>query len=343
MRKESEPLMEFGLALDLNTAQTSLDRRLDAYVPLLHLAERYGFTSVWAGETYPTAPGGTHLPSPLLALAALAPRTTTLRLGTGVTLLPAWQPLRLAYDAAVLDQLSGGRFVLGVGAANAPTWARFGVDRGTVGERMDETLAALRALWAGAPGYEGRLVSIERGIAPLPLQPGGPPIWVGGLAPRAARRAAQYGDAWTASTAYRLADIRAQVARYRAALTAAGEDATAPTVGANRLAFLAETPEKARAEGRTYLERVLGVYARTGGLLGADGTPIPPDAPLLEAADQEVCLVGSPETVNARLEEYARAGVTNVQLRVAPADLPSELIARTITLAGEAILPRWRR
>jgi hypothetical protein len=96
--------MQFGLALDLNTTRTTLDRHFDAYIPLLARAADLGFQSVWAGETYPTGPSGSHLPSPLLALAALAPRTT-LRLGTGVTLVPAWHPLRLAYDGAVLDQL----------------------------------------------------------------------------------------------------------------------------------------------------------------------------------------------------------------------------------------------
>ena len=334
--------MEFGLALDLGNVRTSLDRLLDEYAPLLALAERYGFASVWAGEAYPTAPpGGFHLPSPLLALAALAPRTA-LKLGTGVTLLPAWSPLRLAYDTAVLDQLSGGRLVLGVGAGTPPLWARFGADRATVGDRIDETLAALRALWAGESGYRGNVLTIEGGIAPLPLQPGGPPIWVGGLAPRAARRAARYGDAWTSSTSYGLRDVRTQAERYRRALAAAGKDPSAALVGANRLTFLAETPERAREQGGEYVERVLRFYAGHRALRDATGEPIPADAPLLQAAAAEVCLVGSPESVSAQLEEYSRAGLTHVQLRVAPGGMPSELVAQTITLAGEQLLPRWR-
>ena len=62
--------MQFGLALDLNTTRTTLDRHLDAFVPLLARAADLGFQSVWAGETYPTGPSGSHLPAPLLALAA---------------------------------------------------------------------------------------------------------------------------------------------------------------------------------------------------------------------------------------------------------------------------------
>lgn len=331
--------MQFGLALDLNSTRTRLDQLFDAYVPILRRAAELGFTSVWAGETYPTGPSASHLPSPLLALAALAPRTT-LRLGTAVALLPTYQPLRLAYDGAVLDQLSGGRFVLGVGAGNPGVWARFGVDRAAVAERMDETLAALRALWSGQPGYEGRLVQIDRGISPAPVQPGGPPIWVGGNAPRAARRAAQYGDAWTASTAYRLSDVRAQVERYRKALTAAGKDPAQAVVGANRFTFIAETPERARAEGAEYVQRVLGMYARMGGLQGPDGQPVSPDASLLDVVGDEICLVGSPEQVAAKVTEYARAGVTSIQMRVAGGDVPLELVERTIALAGQHMIQR---
>src|ERR671939_1470803 len=95
-------------------------------------------------------------------------------------------PLTLAYDGAVLDQLSGGRFVLGVGIGRPHDWARFGLERAAIGDRMDELLAALKALWSGADGFHGRLVSVEGGIAPLPRQAGGPPVWVGGAAPRAA-------------------------------------------------------------------------------------------------------------------------------------------------------------
>jgi alkanesulfonate monooxygenase SsuD/methylene tetrahydromethanopterin reductase-like flavin-dependent oxidoreductase (luciferase family) len=331
--------MEFGLALDLGTERAILDRVLDEYVPLLDLAERQGFTSVWAGETYPTGPGYFHLPSPLLALAALAPRTR-LGLGTGVTLLPMWPPLRLAYDAAVLDQLCGGRLVLGLGLGAPPTWARFGVPREGLADRIDETLALLRALWSGANGYHGEVLSVEGGIAPRPIQPGGPPLWVGGLVARSARRAARYGDGWYASSNYRFVEIERQAARYRAALEAEGKDPATAIVSVNRLCFLASTPEQARRQGGEYVERVLRRYAAGAGLRGPNDEVLRPDQPLLEIVADQHCLVGSPETVAARLEHYARAGVTHVQLRVAPGDMPADLVAQSITLAGERLIPR---
>jgi alkanesulfonate monooxygenase SsuD/methylene tetrahydromethanopterin reductase-like flavin-dependent oxidoreductase (luciferase family) len=332
--------IRFGLALDFGTRRTTLDHVVAEYVPLIRLAERYGFESVWAGESYPTAPGGFHLPSPLLVLAALAPQTSV-RLGTGVTLVPMWHPLRLAYDSAVLDQIAGGRFVLGVGLGNPGDWRRFGVDRDTIADRMDETLRMLRALWAGEQGYHGQLLSTERGIGPLPTRAGGPPLWVGGAAPRSARRAAQFGDAWYSSTNYTFATIAQQAERYRKALAATGKDPAAAVVSINRLAFVAPTDEQARSEGGQYVERVLERYASVGALRAPEGEERNAPHPLLAAAAADLCLVGSPESVSARLADYAAAGVTHVQMRVAPGDMPSELIARSITLAGEQILPRF--
>ncbi len=346
------PRLRFGLAIDFGTTRASLDRVLDEVAPLLALAERYGFHAVWAGESYPRRPGAFHLPSPLLVLAALAPRTR-LALGTGVTMLPAWHPLKLAYDAAVLDQLSGGRLVLGVGVGNPSLWRRFGVEHADVGVYVDDVLGSLKAVWAGEPGYHGRRLKVEGGIAPLPLQRGGPPLWVGGAGPRAARRAAALGDAWYAATSYPLALIRPQVERYRVALAAGGGDAQGPVVSANRLAVVAESPEAAWRDGGAYVEGVLEKYAAMNGLPpldvvrqgGVAAFPAPPDGratPLLSAYGPSLCLLGSPEVVVEQLEAYAQAGVTDVQLRVAPSDLPLELVARTITLAGERVLPHFR-
>src|SRR4051794_41921346 len=104
--------MRIGLALDWGTERTTLDNLLREFLPLIQLAERYGFDSLWLGQHFPTGPDMFHLPSPLLAMAALAPHTS-MALGTGGLLLPLWNPITLAYEGAGLDQLCGGG--LGVG------------------------------------------------------------------------------------------------------------------------------------------------------------------------------------------------------------------------------------
>ena len=154
--------IKFGLALDFWSNKKPLSQHLNDYVELLKIAEGYGFDSVWAGENRPRNLQPGHTPSPLLILASLASRTT-LRLGTGVTLLTVWQPLRLAYDAALLDQLSDGRLTLGVGVGIAPVMRRYGVPPEEAASRMDDTLRMLKALWSGADEYTA---SISRRKAP---------------------------------------------------------------------------------------------------------------------------------------------------------------------------------
>ena len=100
-----QPRLRFGLALDWSTERVTLDRLFKEFLPLIQLAERSGFESIWVGQHFPTEPAELfHPPSPLLVMAAIAPHTS-LVLGTGVLLLPMWNPITLAYEAAVLDQL----------------------------------------------------------------------------------------------------------------------------------------------------------------------------------------------------------------------------------------------
>ncbi|MCL6649730.1 MAG: LLM class flavin-dependent oxidoreductase, partial [Chloroflexi bacterium] len=269
-------------------------------------------------------------------------RETSLRLGTGVTLVPVWHPLKLAYDTAMLDQLSGGRLILGVGLGNPPDWVRFGIRREELAQRMDEMLRALRALWSGKPGFQGNLIRIEGGIAPLPLQPGGPPLWVGGRTRRATQRAAWLGEGYYAATPYLFSFIQEQIERYHAALATLPVPKS-PLVGVNRLTVLAEDDATARSEGRPYVESVLEKYVAINELAGLSADEVQGGSmTLLDRHNEQVCLVGSPATVLARVKQYAAIGVTDLQLRVAPGDMPAPLIERTIRLFGEKVLPQFR-
>jgi alkanesulfonate monooxygenase SsuD/methylene tetrahydromethanopterin reductase-like flavin-dependent oxidoreductase (luciferase family) len=330
-------MADFGLALDFGTERAPLKDVLDEYAEILRLAEGYGFHSVVAGQSFPARPGSFHVASPFLVLAALAPRTK-LRLGTGVTLQPAWQPLNLAYDSAILDQISGGRFFLGIAVANPPDWERFGLERASIGQRFDELLQAIKALWRGERGWRGQLIQVDQSIAPLPRQPGGPPILVGGLSPRAARRAAAFADGWYAATQYAFPKVVDQVRRYREALAALGKPAERAEVAINRLCFVAESHDQAFEQGRPYLTKVLRAYASRGAL----GAHSADDPQLLEHALDDVCVVGTPDEALSAVQRYVEAGVTRFELRVAPGDMPLELVERTVRLVGERIIPRLK-
>jgi probable F420-dependent oxidoreductase len=186
----------------------------DMLTHLATTAERVGVESVWAVEhvvipvgyqsTYPYDPSGRipapdqlPLPDPLIALTWAAAATKTLRLATGILILPQRHPLYVAKEVATLDVLSNGRVILGIGVG----WLReefeaLGIPFEERFARTAETVRALRSLWAEeARPFTGRFFRWGKLEShPKPVQRPGVPIVVGGHTELAARRAARYGD-----------------------------------------------------------------------------------------------------------------------------------------------------
>lgn len=328
--------LRFGIALDLGSRLRDLQQHIDYLMPVIELAESLGFDSIWVGENYARGQGARtdfHTSSSLLVLAALSPRTG-MRLGSGVTLLLARDPLNLAYDTAVLDQVTGGRLVVGVGLGQPFMVGRFRQNR-LDGPRIDEELAALKALWSGADGYEGESLRIEGGIHPLPLQAGGPQLLVGGGVPASARRAARLADGWYASSAY----SRARIASLATAYSDALED-TNGIVAINRLTVLSRDREVGRALGVTHAGRIINAYDAVGAL-DDSGRASPPGTIGLDAALGATSIIGGAEDAIAALADFARIGVTDVQFRVSPQDTPREVSLETIRVLSEEVLPHF--
>lgn len=136
---------------------------------------------------------------PFISLGWLASQVKRVELGTSVTILPYRHPLLTARMAANLDRLSGGRFILGVGAGWAKQeFAALGVPFNRRGALADEYVEAIGICLANdLATYQGQYVSFEDvQTGPRPVRPGGLPIWVGGSSMGALRRAVRYGQAW---------------------------------------------------------------------------------------------------------------------------------------------------
>ncbi len=171
-------------------------------------AEQAGFESVWTGEHVvlpdPQAPPSPVPPDnpfldPAVALAFVAAQTSTLRLGTGIIILPQRNPLVLAKELASVDVLSGGRLIFGVGVGYLrPEFQALGIPFHDRGQRTTEYIEAIRALWTQPkPEYKGELVQFA-GIQaqPRPVQKPHPPIVMGATSPPAIRRTVLQGNGW---------------------------------------------------------------------------------------------------------------------------------------------------
>jgi probable F420-dependent oxidoreductase len=164
-------------------------------IEMVRLAEALGFDSAWLSEHHGSSDG--YLPSLLPMAAALAATTERIEIGTGIVLTPLHDPIRLAEDAAVVDQLSGGRLILGLGIGwRGEEFRMFDIP---VSERLQRTVEAvevLRRAWSGRRfSFRGRAFRYDRvRVTPPPARPGGPPIYLGGYAESAVRRAGRLGD-----------------------------------------------------------------------------------------------------------------------------------------------------
>jgi probable F420-dependent oxidoreductase len=161
--------------------------------------EKLGFDGAWLPEHHLAEDG--YLPSPLTVLAAVAARTSRMRIGTGVALAPLHNPVRFAEDAALVDILSGGRLDLGlaIGYRKRET-AAFGVDFTRRGARFDEFLQIVTRLWAGETvDFEGRHFQIKGAQVRPPVPRGRIPLYIGGFAEKAMERVARYGQGYVGS------------------------------------------------------------------------------------------------------------------------------------------------
>jgi probable F420-dependent oxidoreductase len=181
----------FGVSLSLHAPaeQWALAERVEAL----------GFDSIWTGDHV-----SFYMPlyESLTLLASYASVTRRIRLGTAVYLLALRHPTIVAKITATLDVLSGGRltFGVGVGGENPKEFEASGVPVNERGARVDEGIEVVRTLWRQAPAtFEGRFTSFDGvSLDPKPVQPGGPPIWIGGRSEPALARAGRVGDGWIA-------------------------------------------------------------------------------------------------------------------------------------------------
>ncbi|HEY6594019.1 MAG TPA: LLM class flavin-dependent oxidoreductase [Asanoa sp.] len=305
---------------------------------LVTAASQLGFDAMVAGQHFLGAELRYFQPVPWLThMARFGP---SMRTATGIVLLSMVNPVETAEAIATLDVLTGGRAVFGVGLGYSDhEFAAFGVSPGTKVARFEESLTLIRRLWSGAPvDFAGRFFSVsDARPAVQPLQPGGPPVWIGGQAEGAVRRAARLGDAWYAPpfpTHDELARLRALYVRTRAAagLPVDGEFPVRREllIAPSRAAGLDAALERYRARYEIY---------RKWGLSGSN-TPAEPSGASVRADVEDRFLLGAPQEVAAGLDRLrSEVGMTHFVYKPHWPGRPHAEAMRQLELFGTSVMP----
>ena len=270
-------------------------------------AEELGYSSLWVNDLLLTP-----RIEALTMLAAAAPATRTITLGTAALLPVLRRPVQAAQTLASIDVLSGGRLVLGVGAAfpgpfGVPQHELSGVPWERRFTRLDETVALWRQLWTrpDLDSFHGEVLRFD-GLPPMttPSRPGGPPIWLGGGSPSALRRAGRLYDGWLpyppSPDAY--ADGLATV---REAAVEAGRSGGDITPALFVSAVITDSVQQGREALEAFSQASYGM-------------------PLAQLETIQALAAGPPEHVAARLREYVAAGARHLACRIATTSIATQ-------------------
>jgi alkanesulfonate monooxygenase SsuD/methylene tetrahydromethanopterin reductase-like flavin-dependent oxidoreductase (luciferase family) len=311
------------------------------------LAERLGFHSAFFVEHHWTRHG--ILSATLTLLSNIAARTSTIRLGTAVLVLPLHDPVRMLEEAATVDILSGGRLDLGVGRGFQ--WVEFdgfGLDIADSQARYDEALAVVLKAWRseGRFRHEGRYWTYrDVSVEPRPLQQPHPPLWAGAGSVESARRAGRQGLRLMLSSGVPFERIGPMVEAYRSGLTEAGHAFSPEQVLLSRIAHLEATRERAWEVALPYynwFRKTVAEVSQTPGQPSRfDATPLRPklEGPIGADEDDPGYLFCTPDEASRYIESLAPLGVGQVLFQSNWGGIPQADALRSIELIGQEVFP----
>jgi alkanesulfonate monooxygenase SsuD/methylene tetrahydromethanopterin reductase-like flavin-dependent oxidoreductase (luciferase family) len=315
-------------------------------------AEALGYHSVWIAEHHFNDYG--ICPAPPVLAAYVAARTTTLRLGMGVSLLPLHHPVDLAEQLAVLDVVSGGRLDVGIGRGGTlQDYLTFRSDRDDSRLRVEEGIALMRECWTGRPfDFRGRFHSAERLHArPRPAQEPHPPLYVAANSEDSVRSAARLGLPTLSSFFVPTRELVRRHGLYREEARAAGHadgaiDACERQAWGMRVVHVAPGRDEAL---RACEGPFMGYQARMAVLRSESTGGSVPDSfdralvrlrPYREYLDDGLALIGTPEDVRDGLQQYLEAtGYGRVLLLMALPGLATGPALRSMRLFAEEVAP----
>lgn len=332
--------LTFGYLYDFRNPAQWQRPSADLYSEILDVvawSETAGFTGAWVPEHHRAEDG--YIPSPLIALAAMAARTKKIKLGSAIALAPLYHPVRFAEDCAVLDILANGRLemALAIGYRRKETDA-YGVDFTKRGSRFDEFLHIIRALWAGETiTFEGKHYSVKNASI-MPQAPRGQiPLFIGGFAEKALERVAKYADGYFGND--ELCDLYAQKLREQ------GKDPATTPIRIPGLFFaVANDPEKAMHELAPYYHHVnntYGAWLNEDKALGLDDPALKPME--LDAFKKSGILeILTPSAAIAKFKAMQARIPLEHYMMMKPPGLPAEKFVEYAEVFAKEVIPAFQ-
>ncbi|HEX3995933.1 MAG TPA: LLM class flavin-dependent oxidoreductase [Acetobacteraceae bacterium] len=318
------------------------------------LADRIGIDQIWFFEHHllPTGP----VPSPNLLIAATARTTRRIRFSSMVNILPFRHPLLVAEEAAMLDNLTNGRFDMGLGRGlRPPEFEAFGVDQQQSREMFLESFDVIRRIWADENFvHRGKYWTVrkEAPLSPPLVQRPHPPFLVSAQSEASLQWAAQHDIPFVQIDSLVHQAARDQ-ALYRDVQVASGH-APSPRLYLMREIYVAETDARARAEAQPYLLQYWDLWNRytqftRGGKLPESYDFWRRQAPMLHAMDfdeiiaQDMVILGSPETVaNSIIRLAGQLDLMGLAMIFKLGAMPYDMVEASMTAFGEAVIPKIR-
>ena len=258
--------MEFGSFMEFPPVGDGESAAFDQALAEVEAAEEYGLDAVWLAELH-GAPERSVMSAPMMVASAIAARTSTVKIGIAVQVLPLSHPLRLAEEAATIDQISHGRLIYGIGRSGVVrTYEDYGISYGESRERFAETLEILKKAWTEPSfSYQGKYYSFNRvSVTPHPYQKPYPELRMAAATPETFPQIGRLGlPIFVAVRQGPFGQLAERIKAYREAYEAAGH----PGQGKVFLrvpAYLAETRELARAEAKDSIMSFFRYQAELG-------------------------------------------------------------------------------
>ena len=336
--------MQFGLFYEWpNPALRNWKTLFEEGIEQIQYSEEMGFDYCLIAEHHFSNYGNS--PAPLLQALYVGQHTRRIKIATGILVLPIWDPLRLAEEVAVLDNLIDGRFICGVGRGYQPhEMSRFGIDLSESRQRYLETLDVLQLAWTRDESftYDGQYIKVahETTVWPKPLQKPYPPLWLAGTSVESMQLAAERDMMPITTGLLGAAGVQSHLSALIQARSALGKSINDTTLGLQCITHVADTDAEAEAQlsyarWQNQAGHALARLEVKNGRVQAG----PYEGELDDKGFLDRLYFGSPDTVVGKFKGAAAIGATHISNWMMFGGLEHEKIMRSIRLMGEVVIP----